>query len=467
MNLASLSRATTLDNSISNAVVQVIIPIGSEVVIDDISPNASDPSLLLRITAMSSNAWFDAIAPYHPTARGVYTNIPNRPSSERTDENRNVAMLYASFHVYNSLMPHRLTKWKNMLLDVGLDPEDNSTNLTSPVGIGNLVGKAIVDARENDGMNQLGNEGGCLYNCQPYADYTGYKPKNTAYKLRRPSRWQPDILSNNFGKFNVQQFVTAQFGNTKPYTYGKPNRFKAPAPYNSMVSNFSGYKMQADEVLSASASMTDEQKSMAELFDNKFNSVLAAAGSVAELLQLSLEEFVHIEFATNIASFDTAIAIWHNKRKFDTVRPFSAVKYIYGNNIVSAWGGPGKGTVYDLPANQWKSYLPVANHPEYPSATSSICAAHAQVMRRLHGDDNLNFSVNISAGSSRIEPNITPQSDLTLSWTSWSDFENDCGQSRLWSGVHFPDSIPAGMDIGHQIADITYQYMQDLLKGVK
>ena len=194
MNLASLSRATTLDNSISNAVAQVIIPIGSEVVIDDISPNASDPSLLLRITAMSSNAWFDAIAPYHPTARGVYTNIPNRPSSERTDENRNVAMLYASFHVYNSLMPHRLTKWKNMLLDVGLDPEDNSTNLTSPVGIGNLVGKAIVDARENDGMNQLGNEGGCLYNCQPYADYTGYKPKNTAYKLRRPSRWQPDIL---------------------------------------------------------------------------------------------------------------------------------------------------------------------------------------------------------------------------------------------------------------------------------
>jgi hypothetical protein len=467
MNLASLSRAATLDSSISNAVLQVIIPIGSEVVIDDISPNASDPSLLLRITAMSSNAWFDAIAPYHPTARGVYTNIANRPSSERTDENRNIAMLYASFHVYNSLMPHRLNKWKNMLRDVGLDPEDTSTNASSPVGIGNLVGKAIVGARENDGMNQLGNEGGCLYNCQPYADYTGYKPKNTAYKLRRPSRWQPDILSNNFGQYNVQKFVTAQFGNTQPYTYRNPNRFTAPVPYNSLIGNFFGYKMQANEVLSASASMTDEQKAKAELFDNKFNSVLAAAGSVAELLQLSLEEFVHIEFATNIASFDTAIAIWYNKRKYDSVRPFSAIKYIYGNNIVTAWGGAGKGTVYDLPADQWKSYLPVANHPEYPSATSSICAAHAQVMRRLHGDQNLNFSVNIPAGSSRIEPGITPQSDLTLNWTSWSDFENDCGQSRLWSGVHFSDSIPAGMDIGHQIADITYQYMRNLLEGGK
>ena len=76
INLITPLSATTLDDSITNAVVQVIIPIGSEVVIDDISPNASDPSLLLRITAMSSNAWFDAIAPYHPSARGVYTNSP-------------------------------------------------------------------------------------------------------------------------------------------------------------------------------------------------------------------------------------------------------------------------------------------------------------------------------------------------------------------------------------------------------
>jgi hypothetical protein len=467
MSFISLSRASSLDGSISNAVAQVIIPIGSEVVLEDISPNASDPSLLLRITAMSSNAWFDAIAPYHPTAKGVYTSIPNRPSSEWTDENRNIAMLYASYHVYNSLMPHRQEKWKKMLFDVGLDPEDASTDPVSPIGIGNLVGKAIVDARKYDGMNQLGDEGGCQYNCLPYSDYTGYKPKNTAYKLRKPSRWQPDILSNNFGQFYVQQFVTAHFGKTQPYTYKNPNKFLAPRPYNSNVSNFYGYKMQADEVLNASASMTDEQKAMAELFDNKFNSVLAAAGSVSGLLDLSLEEFVHIEFATNIASFDTAIAIWHNKRKYDSVRPFSAIKFIYGHNYVSAWGGVGKGTVHDLPANQWKSYLPVANHPEYPSATASICSAHAQVMRRMYGDDNLDFSVYVPAGSSRIEPGITPQYDITLNWTSWSDFENDCGQSRLWSGVHFPDSIPAGADIGHEIADLTFEYMQDLLNGIK
>ena len=36
-------------------------------------------------------------------------------------------------------------------------------------------------------------------------------------------------------------------------------------------------------------------------------------------------------------------------------------------------------TVNDMPANDWESYVPVANHPEYPSATASYCGASAQV----------------------------------------------------------------------------------------
>lgn len=34
--------------------------------------------------------------------------------------------------------------------------------------------------RQNDGMNQLGNEGSGN-SLNPYMDYTGYQPLNTAY----------------------------------------------------------------------------------------------------------------------------------------------------------------------------------------------------------------------------------------------------------------------------------------------
>ena len=47
--------------------------------------------------------------------------------------------------------------------------------------------------------------------------------------------------------------------------------------------------------------------------------------------------------------------------------------------MLNAWGGPYKGTVSDISASEWTSYLPVANHPEYPSATASYCGASAQV----------------------------------------------------------------------------------------
>ena len=37
---------------------------------------------------------------------------------------------------------------------------------------------------------------------------------------------------------------------------------------------------------------------------------------------------------------------------------------------MTAWGGPYTGTVNNIPASEWTSYLPVANHPEYPSAST-------------------------------------------------------------------------------------------------
>jgi len=60
------------------------------------------------------------------------------------------------------------------------------------------------------------------------------------------------------------------------------------------------------------------------------------------------------------------IVSWNEKTKWNSVRPFSAIRYLYGEQPVKAWGGPGKGTVTDLPASRWKEYLNLPDHPEYP-----------------------------------------------------------------------------------------------------
>lgn len=465
----SVSRLQAFDFATGSAPKDVIIPQLIPVIFQTVKPG--DAPLVLRTTTLMNHGWFDAIAPYAETSVGVSSRIERRPPQERTDANRNVAIFYASLHVLNSLYPTYSEMWRTMLSDVGLDPDDNSEDPTTPVGIGNIAGKAVVAAREDDGMNQLGNRVNLgqgqerKYNRQRYADYTGYQPVNSAYEVLNASRWQPNIESSGYGIFRVQQFVTPQYRLVKPYSYQTPHSFVTPKPTASDIRNRSLYKQQVDEVLNASANMTDRQKMIAELFDDKIRSLGFSALFASIANGLSLEEFVWYDFVTNLAAFDAGIAIWQEKERYDAVRPFTAIRVIYGDTKVTAWGGPGRGTVTDLPASEWRSYLPVADHPEYPSGSAAFCAAHAEASRRFFNSDNLNWSFPVPQGSSRIEPGVTPQADINIGWATWTEFEQECGQSRFWAGVHFPASIPAGAAVGRQVGVTAYSFLMAHING--
>ena len=119
-----------------------------------------------------------------------------------------------------------------------------------------------------------------------------------------------------------------------------------------------------------------------------------------------------------------------------------------------------------LPASQWRAYLDTADHPEYPSGSAAFCAAHAQAARRYFGSDSFGWSVPAPQGSSRIEPGVTPATDLVLGpWATWSDFEQECALSRFWAGVHFLPSLPAGQSQGRSIGDLAYEFVQAHIAG--
>ena len=446
-----------------NAAIEVVIPNAIPVIFQSVSPG--DASLILRYTALITNGWFDAIAPYHPTALGVYSRLGRRPPPERTNRNKNTAILYASYRVLNSLFPQARTSWRTMMTAVGLDPDNGSTAKQTAIGLGNSAGNAVVAFRERDGMNQLGDEGGRVYNLQPYRDYTGYRPVNTAYEILNPSRWQPSFATRGTGLFTVQQFVTPQWGITIPYSYTDASAFVAPAPGKSDVQNLAAYREQADEVLAASASLTDVQKMTAELFNNKITSLGFSALFIAQTRGFTIDEFVQYDFLTNLAAFDGGIATWSNKYHYDAVRPFTAIHYLYGNSTVTAWGGPGKGTV-TMAGSEWTSYLAVADHPEYPSGSACFCAAHAQASRRFLGSDLFGWSVPVAKGSSVVEPGITPARDIVIGpFATFTDFENTCGLSRFWGGVHFLSSLTAGRELCQPIGDSAYEFLRAHVDG--
>lgn len=457
--------AADYDFDNGNAAAEIVIPTLIPVLFDEVTPAGGDATLILRVTTLVANAWFDATAPYHPTAVGVYTRLGRQPAwASATNRAPNIALLYASYRVLNSLLPQQAPLWRNMLADVGIDPDDDGTDPATPVGIGNAAGLGVVRNRERDGMNQLGDADGRAHNPVPYQDYTGYKPVNSAYRLLNPSRWQPDLQRRGMGLYTIQQFVTPQYALTEPYAYREPRRFRIPPPVNSNFRNYHAYKRQADEVLRASAALDDERKLKAEFFDNKIESLGFSVLFAARTRALSLLEFVQLDFLTNMAAHDAGIVIWQEKRRFDAVRPFSAIRHLYGEQPVTAWGGPGRGTTA-LPANEWRSYLEEADHPEYPSGSTCFCVAHAQAARRYLGTDALHWEVPRPAGSSRIEPGLTPGADTVLRFYTWTEFAAHCGQSRVWAGVHFQSAVDESARLCPVFGDMAYDYLAELVAG--
>lgn len=430
----------------------------------DVSPTAADAPVVLHFTTSLLTAWFDATAPYHHSAVGNYSRLGRRPESEATPRNLNTAILHASFHVLRTLLPRRVQAFRNMLTRAGLDPDDGSTDIATAVGIGNRAGLAAMTGRANDGMNQLGNEPTSRFNPLPYSDYTGYRPVNTAFRLVNPSRWQPDIQVEGVGLYKVQQFVTPQFSLVEPYSYDSPEEYSVPRPAASNHLNFRAYREQVDDVLKVSARLTDEQKMQAELFDDKLRSLGLSSNFAGTEHGLSTIEIVQLDFLQSVAAFDAGIFVWQEKRRHDAVRPFSAVRHVYGASLVVAWGGPGQASVL-IPANEWMSYLEEADHPEYPSASACFCAAHAQAGRRFIGTDILGLTVNFPAGSSRIEPGITPSTDIAIEFPTWTAFSEACGKSRVWAGVHFQAAVDESQKVCGTFGDMAHKYVESLIDG--
>jgi hypothetical protein len=438
----ALTQTIPFDFDNGNSAAEVIIPTIAPLLLDIVTD--ADASILLHVITTATAAWFDAVAPYTPKTIGFYSRIPRRPASESaTNRNMNIAILYANYRTLIVTMPRHTTQLRAMMTGLGLDPDNNSTNLTTAVGIGNVAGNSVIAERIHDGMNLLGDAGSKKYHRRPYEDTTGYEPVNTALTLKDPSRYQPDIVTANNGIFRIQQGVTPQYGKAEPFVVTNVNQLVSfPPPRNSdWRERPAAYRAQAQEVLAASAALTDEKKMEAELFNMKIISLGGVTGFAAASHGLSLADFIAYDHMVLAAAFDAGIATWKGKYRYDAVRPFSAIHFLYANKKVTSWGGVGKGRVTDMPGEDWRSYLQTADHPEYPSGSSCFCAAHAEASRRYFGNDTLGWNVPRPKGSSVIEPGITPATDIVLSYPTWTEFETRCGFSRLHAGVHFRSAI--------------------------
>lgn len=428
------------------------------------------PPMVARDLAIVHTCIYDAWAAHDPVAVGTrFGGFLRRPADERTDANKAQAISFAAYRALVDLFPQpqEVAIFDAQMAALGYDPNDTSEDASTPTGIGNLCAAAVIAFRHGDGSNQLGD-----LHPGAYTDYTGYQPVNTPDQIIDPNRWQPLRVSNGHGGFVVQTYIGPFWGLVTPFALRSSSQFQPPPPARYPSAH---YRQQAIQILNYSANLTDRQKMIAEYFADGPSSELPPGHwmlftqFVSHRDGYGIDQDAKVYFAVSNATMDAGIACWDCKRVFDSVRPITAIHFLFKGKTIRAYAGPGRGTQF-IKGEDWSTYGQASTvvtpaFPEYNSGHSTFSAASAEVLKRFTGSDRFGASVTLPPGSSRTEPGITPKLPVTLSWPTFSDAANMAGLSRRYGGIHFEDGDLQGRMLGRKVGRVVWQKAQEFFNG--
>ena len=426
-----------------------------------IENTSAGPTVAARALAIAFTAAYDAWAAYDDCAIGTrYGDLLRRPQDEHNNINKSEAISFAVYRTLSNLFPTQVAGvFTPLMLSLGYNPLNISTNTATPAGIGNTEAANIILFRAGDGANQNGDEPNSAFPLIPYTDYTGYVPANMPVFLAFPSLWQP---------LGAQRYLTPQWGLVTPFALKSGNQFlpeQGPALYPSK-----NYTEQAKEILHLNANLNNLTKSIALYWADPAGSVTPPGhwNQIAQFVSsrdsLNLNRNVKLFFALNNALLDASIAAWDAKRFYDSVRPVSAIRFLFEDKIVEAWGGPCFGTQSILGQN-FQSYIPTPPFPEFVSGHSTFSAASAEVLKLFTGSDKYGDEVVITAGSSFVEPGCAPTKDVTLRWNTFTKAAEEAGLSRLYGGIHFEEGNLEGQKIGRKVGCQAFNRAQYFITG--
>ena len=439
--------------------------------IRDLKPG---PTIVARHLAVVHTALWDAWAAYDAKAVGTRLGgYLRRPAAERTDANKAQAISFAAFRAASDLFPGatQVNQFRALMVNLGYNPDDASTDRTTPTGIGNVAAAAVLKFRHADGSNQLGDLNGGT----AYSDYTGYTPVNTPDEIIDPDRWQPLRVSNGAGGTVVQKYSAPHWGFVTPFALTSSTQFMPgiqPAKHGTRA-----YEAQAKACIKESATLDDYKKMTAEYWADGPNSELPP-GHWALITQFvshrdgyGIDQDVKVFFVTMNGVLDAGIACWEAKRIYDYVRPITAIHYLYTGQQIKAWGGVGQGT-QTIDGKDWQPYGQPATvvSPPFASfysghATFSMTAA--QILKKFTGSDKLGLTVVKPAGSSVIEPGITPAAPVTFKFPTFTSAAKHAGVSRVYSAIHFANENTTGQQVGKRVAGVVYEKYLRYLTGEK
>ncbi|MCE7006964.1 vanadium-dependent haloperoxidase [Kibdelosporangium philippinense] len=469
--------ATSMSHAVTSASTDSVVVRWNQTLLQAIRTGTLGPPMVARALAIVHTCAYDAWAAYDDKAAGTRLGGHlRRPPHERTLANKNEAISFAAYRAAVDLYPASSPQFADLMRHLGYDPQHTPTDPTSPAGVGVTACAAVLSFRHHDGANQLGDLAP-----GPYADYTGYHPVNAPMTVaapidpatvRDPNKWQPLVFPDQSGRQVTQSFLAPHWSKVVPFALKSGDELRSPT--GPAIFDKKAYERQAREMLTISANLTDRHKATAEYWADGPRSETPPghwclfAQFVSQRDGNTLDADVKLFFTVTNALLDASIGAWDNKRFYDSVRPITAVRLLFRGQQVRAWAGPGLGT-RTIDGGTWKPYqptfFPTPPFAEFTSGHSTFSAAAAEVLKAFTHSDRFGLTATIRAGSSKVEPEITPGTDVALSWPTFSTAADEAGISRRYGGIHLEEGDEEARKLGQQTGRRAWTKAHQLFQG--
>lgn len=428
------------------------------------------------------NAIYTALASYEPKALDPWARVDImaqrrrcKPSNEDLFQlHRKVTVAYVALFEARFITPSSVGEpIIAALANLGIDTTKCKDNLAecddlrTPWGLAYACVNDTISWRTRDGWNRDGTLTQ-TFNAKPYSDWRDkpYHPVNAPWAITDNQRWTPLLEHNGLGYLFHQTHIVPHLGNTgKSYYFSDKEQCKRTL-WDPR------YNLTKELLLSLdrTARLNDKKKMEIEFFDIKTTSFPPLLNqywdNIRKYSPFSFARWTEL-YGINVATYESTILTWRIKIEFDLIRPQTVAK-MYGKGMTAmAYAGPGAG-IQEIPVEEWQPYVRTMPHSEYPSLSACLCGVLQEYGMAMSGKDELDIPLCkvFAAGSSTVEPGITPAQSITLSWSKWSEISDTCEQSRLNAGVHFPAAISAGKTLCSGLGKSSYEILQGLAKGI-
>ena len=241
-----------------------------------------------------------------------------------------------------------------------------------------------------------------------------------------PGEWRPTSGVND--PFAWLKDVT-------PFVLRKPDLFRGRAPHGLTTRAYAADFNEVKEVGSVgSAVRTPGQTAVAEYWGltNATATISSILRSIANGQGGTLADHARLLARAYTNGADALIVTWRDKARYSFWRPVTAIQEAASD------GNPATDPT-DPADPPWVPLITTPPYPDHPSGLSALGCAVADTMQHFYGRDEATFS------------GTTP-SNVTRTFTSFSEVCADIVDARVWSGIHFRFADEEGAKIGRRVA---------------